>query len=244
MVYSLFEFIYLSTDFLIEDYQNTAWWMWNHPDFPRQAFENAAATQQNADVPFPAHIVTLPSRAATRAERLDAAKKGKKGEKPSLDGFQVRVAAQPPGTQTGAGNQGGAATLGRPVAPPLVKDKRTKEQLKAEIANLSQNLSQAHGGMGYDNFPFPFMPQPPWEPEPDDIYAKSNAGANIVFKGSRPMISDDASQEASWHGVHILGEGSYGRAGLWVQTDSDGNIVDVSSELHFQTGSVTDVDLL
>jgi hypothetical protein len=40
------------------------------------------------------------------------------------------------------------------------------------------------------------------------------------------MSSED---EKNWQGVHILGVGGYGVAGLWLALDSSNNITDVSS---------------
>jgi hypothetical protein len=38
-----------------------------------------------------------------------------------------------------------------------------------------------------------------------------------------PLISDSSR----WHGIKLLGFGSYGAAGLWVEADAANNIRDV-----------------
>ena len=40
-------------------------------------------------------------------------------------------------------------------------------------------------------------------------------------------IGMDDEDERTWEGVAFLGAGSYGSAGLWVQTDDSGNILRV-----------------
>jgi hypothetical protein len=42
-----------------------------------------------------------------------------------------------------------------------------------------------------------------------------------------PLLSDSSQ----WHGIKLLGFGSYGAAGLWVEADAANNICDVCIRL-------------
>jgi hypothetical protein len=144
------------------------------------------------------------------------------------------------------GATGGRGPRSQGVVPPQAgrpRDKRKQEELIAEIDRLKEQEELTQGGNVQDVYPPLFWPQLPWEKEPEDIYerrkrARHDLTPEEVEKGKRedddifvqtkPMKSDDDPEEHRWHGARVLGRGTFGRAGLWVKTDDNNNIIDVS----------------
>lgn len=100
----------------------------------------------------------------------------------------------------------GAAAPAAPIASPV-------EPVAA--APLEVNTTQ-----------FQYMPQPP---DNDDV---DTGGLDVAFKSRTrfvkgPTLKSDENEE-EWHGVEFIGQGSFGRVGLWVKTDANDTIIDVS----------------
>jgi hypothetical protein len=89
-----------------------------------------------------------------------------------------------------------------------------------------------------DQYPFPFWPPLPWDDDPatylwdappvegedQETTRERKRAARKVFMNERMYRNNDDSR---WTGVRFLGEGGYGKAGLWVETDDNGIITDV-----------------
>lgn len=88
----------------------------------------------------------------------------------------------------------------------------------------------AQGNTDPDAFPWAFWPQLPWDRDPDDIYDELRAPDESIARFMRGETQRKDADETGWVGVLSLGQGAYGRAGLWVQIDDSRNITDVSLE--------------
>lgn len=97
----------------------------------------------------------------------------------------------------------------------------TVNALNHQVATLQNQLQQARDP---DRYPYPFWPEGPWEEDPNDKYWDDARG----FMFSQPYYPDHPRDD-QWQGVRFLGQGGYGKCGLWRLRGDDGNIIDVSS---------------
>ncbi len=68
-----------------------------------------------------------------------------------------------------------------------------------------------------------------------DLLSDNHPEVNVWLDGKPRKPSE--TDESMWHGAKYLGAGSYGIAGLWVKTDVNGYIADVSAVHHLATAS-------
>ena len=141
-----------------------------------------------------------------------------------------------------------AAGLGVPPAGPL----NPQQQIQALQARIQQLQNQLQQAQQPDKYPYSFWPDPPWHTEPSvrmtkpisvrdweqqnheppaglahDNWERNRQAIEKRWLDTKPL--QWAVDERRWHGVKFLGRGSYGCAGLWVQTDAQDTIIDVSS---------------
>ena len=80
-----------------------------------------------------------------------------------------------------------------------------------------------------------YQPLRPWHDEPDDEEEVAPL-EQLKYPEHYPEAVDDflnkglmryETDDTMWRGAKFLGAGSYGAAGLWVQVDANGNIIEV-----------------
>ena len=87
-------------------------------------------------------------------------------------------------------------------------------------------------------YTFPFWPTQPWDPDPDTstwdaVLRAGRTGSYQDWSLVKPLrIGED---ETDWHGIEVLGTGSFGTAVLFVKTDANGDIIDVSPRKYLQS---------
>jgi hypothetical protein len=83
-----------------------------------------------------------------------------------------------------------------------------------------------------DKIPYPFWPPLPWSVDPTlphldlDLVDQPGHAHACAWLSTKPYQPGGAD-ETLWHGVKVLGTGSYGAAGVWAQTNDTKQIIDV-----------------
>jgi hypothetical protein len=98
-------------------------------------------------------------------------------------------------------------------------------RLEAELQQTRQRLEEAEE----DHWPPKFWPALPWDEEPDyknfNYETTDRKDLEAKFPKTKPFQWEEDA-DAGWKGIKLLGQGTYGWAGLWVKTDRTRNIID------------------
>jgi hypothetical protein len=119
------------------------------------------------------------------------------------------------------------------------QEERQADQERAD-KEARKNRLEALKGNKPDVYPYSFWPEPPWPEDPDaeDLDTDENAKKKVArkfFLNTRLYKSTNAEDESGWHGVRFLGQGAYGKAGLWIHVDDKRNITEAGPKSHWDT---------
>ncbi|CAI6332863.1 unnamed protein product [Periconia digitata] len=97
-----------------------------------------------------------------------------------------------------------------------------------------ENNAATDGADADVEYPFPFWPRIPWNDTPVGLAQnpatygpRDTEYAEIVRKWLRQLHEpDEWETRGMWKGSQLLGQGSFGAAGLWVRNDKNGNVVE------------------